>query len=93
MSATVRSYLPELVAATLVGVPGIGSIALFYTAGSVTWVFAVVWGAATLASVALVAAVERSGADWQRELRILFAAAFAMGVVSVVTGIGNNATD
>ena len=91
--ASVRPYLPEIVAALLVGVAGVGSIALFLTHGTVTWAFAVIWGGATLASVALVPAVERSGADWHREVRVLFAASLAIGAVSIVTGIGNNATD
>jgi hypothetical protein len=86
-------YLPEIVAALLVGVAGGISIPLFFTHGDVTWAFAVIWGVSTLASVALVPAVRRSGALWERELRILFAASAVMGVVSIATGIGNNATD
>jgi len=86
-------YLPEIVAALLVGVPGAISIPLFFSQGDVTWAFAVIWGASTLASVALVAAVERSGEEWTKELRILFGVSAAIGIVSILTGIGNNATD
>jgi len=86
-------YLPEIVAALLVGVAGAISLPLYFSRGNVTWAFAVIWGAATLASVALVPAVARSGEDWRKELRILFVASAVIGVVSVVTGIGNNATD
>jgi len=53
----------------------------------------VIWGLATLASVAFVPAVRRSGADWHKELRLLFVVSGVIGVVSIVTGIGNNATD
>jgi len=88
-----RRYLPEIVAAVLLGVPGGISIPLYFSRGDVTSAFAVIWGAATLASVALVPAVRRSGVGWQRELRVLFVASGVIGVVSVVTGIGNNATD
>jgi hypothetical protein len=93
VSATLRSYLPEFVAGLLVGTAGVGSIALFLTRGTVTWAFAVIWGAATLGSVALVPAVARSGSDWRKELRTLFGASLGVGVVSILTGIGNNATD
>jgi hypothetical protein len=86
-------YLPEITAALLVGVPGAISIPLYYSHGVVTWAFAVIWGAATLASVALVPAVERSGVAWQQELRYLFAISAGISVVSIATGIGNNATD
>ena len=86
-------FLPEITAALLVGVPGAISVPLYFSHGVVTWVFAVVWGAATLASVALVPAVERSGVDWQRELRYLFVISTGISVVSIATGIGNNATD
>jgi hypothetical protein len=88
-----RRYLPEIVAALLVGVAGAISLPLYFSRGDVTWAFAVIWGGATLASVALVPAVLRSGEDWRKELRILFAASAVIGVVSIVTGIGNNATD
>ena len=93
MTGRLERFLPELVAGLLVGVAGGISIPLYYTIGDVTWVFSVIWGAATLASVALVIAVRRSGEDWQKELRILFVASFVFGIISVVTGIGNNATD
>jgi len=86
-------YLPETVAGLLVGVAGGISIPLFLTRGAVTWAFAVIWGAATLASVALVPAVRRSGERWEKELRTLFIVSLVIGVVSIVTGIGNNATD
>jgi hypothetical protein len=93
VTSRVSRYLPEIVAALLVGVAGGISIPLYFTHGDVTWAFAVIWGVATLASVALVPAVRRSGAPWTKELRILFVASAVIGVVSVVTGIGNNATD
>ncbi len=93
MTEPARRYLPEIVAALLVGVPGGISIPLFLSRGDVTSAFAVIWGVATLASVALVPAVARAGTDWQRELRVLFVASGVLGVVSIVTGIGNNATD
>jgi hypothetical protein len=93
VSGSFRRYLPEIVAALLVGVAGGISIPLYFSRGDVTWAFAVIWGLATLASVALVPAVARSGSDWQRELRLLFVASGVIGVVSVATGIGNNATD
>lgn len=86
-------FLPEIVAALLLGIPGGISIPYYYAYGDVTWVFSVIWGLATLASVSLVWAVRRSGEDWRKELRILFVASAVVGVVSIVTGIGNNATD
>jgi hypothetical protein len=88
-----RRYLPEIVAALLVGVPAAISLPLYFYGGVVTWAFAVVWGAATLASVALVPAVERSGARWERELRLLFVVSLGVAAFSIVTGVGNNATD
>ena len=86
-------YLPEIVVTLLVAVPGGISIPLFLTHGDVTWAFAVIWGVATLGSVALVAAVRHSGEDWRKELRLLFVVSGVVGVVSIATGIGNNATD
>ena len=86
-------FLPEITATLLLAVPGGISIPYYYRYGDVTWVFSVIWGGATLASVALVAAVRRSGEDWRKELRILFIASAVVGVVSLLTGIGNNATD
>jgi hypothetical protein len=86
-------FLPEIVATLLVGVAGGISIPLYFSHGDVTWAFAVIWGVATLSSVALVSAVRRSGEEWRKELRILFVASAVIGVVSIVTGIGNNATD
>jgi len=88
-----QRYLPEIVAAVLVGAPAAISLPLYFYGGVVTWAFAVIWGAATLASVALVPAVERSGERWERELRLLFVVSFVVAAVSIVTGIGNNATD
>jgi hypothetical protein len=93
VTSRLESFLPEIVAAVLVGVAGAISVPLFFSRGDVTWAFAVIWGVATLASVALVPAVRRSGEDWRKELRILFVASAVIGVVSIVTGIGNNATD
>ena len=93
MTSSSQRYLPEIVAALLVGIAGVVSIPLYFRAGDVTWAFAVIWGLATLASVALVPAVRRAGLDWQRELRLLFTVSFVVGVVSIATGIGNNATD
>jgi hypothetical protein len=93
LKSWVERHLPELVAAALLGVGGGVSIPLYFYAGIVTWAFAVVWGLATLASVALVPAVRRSGEDWREKLRLLFGISLAVGVVSIVTGIGNNATD
>jgi hypothetical protein len=93
VSGWTRRFLPEIVAAALVGGAGGISLPLYYHFGIVTWAFAVVWGIATLASVALVVAVRRSGLDWQKELRVLFVVSGVIGVVSIVTGIGNNATD
>ena len=93
MKGPLSRFLPELVAALLVGVPGAISLPYYYTYGDVTWVFSVIWGVATLASVALVGAVRWSGEDWRKELRIVFVASAVLGVISIVTGIGNNATD
>ena len=93
MPRPVERFLPEITAALLVGVPGAISIPLYFTHGVVTWAFAVIWGVSTLASVALLWAVERSGVDWQQELRYLFVISVAISVVSIATGIGNNATD
>ncbi len=93
VSSRRQRYLPEIVAALLVGVAGAISIPLFFGVGDVTWAFAVVWGIATLASVALVPAVRRSGLDWRRELRLLFVISLVVGAVSLITGVGNNATD
>lgn len=93
MKGPLSRFLPEIVAALLVGVPGAISLAYYYTYGEVTWVFSVTWGLATLASVALVGAVRWSGEDWRKELKILFVASAVLGTISVVTGIGNNATD
>ncbi|HYA10891.1 MAG TPA: hypothetical protein VEH10_04390 [Thermoplasmata archaeon] len=86
-------FLPEIVAALLLAIAGGISIPLYFSHGDVTWAFAVIWGLATLASVALVPAVRRSGADWRKEVRLLFVVSAVIGVVSIVTGIGNNATD
>ena len=86
-------YLPEILAAVLLGIAGGISIPLYFTHGDVTWAFAVIWGLATLASVAFVPAVRRSGADWRSELRLLFVVSSVIGGVSIATGIGNNATD
>ncbi len=88
-----RRYLPEIVVAALVGAAGSISLPLFFRYGNVTWAFAVVWGLATLGSVLIVPAVRRAGVAWPNELRTLFVASAIVGVVSVLTGIGNNATD
>ena len=93
MTGRFDRFLPEIVAAALLGVAGGISLPLYFSRGDVTAAFAVVWGAATVASVALVPAVRRSGADWRQELRLLFVVSGVIGVVSIVTGIGNNATD
>ncbi len=93
MPRPVDRYLPEITAALLVGVPGAISVPLYFSRGVVTWAFAVIWGLATLASVALLPAVERSGIDWKLELRYLFVISAAIAVFSIATGIGNNATD
>ncbi len=93
MPSATRRYLPEIVAALLVGIPGAISVPLYFSRGDVTAVFAAIWGVATLASVALVPAVQRSGEPWTREFRTVFFASLAIGVVSIATGIGNNATD
>ena len=93
MPTPFERFLPEIVAALLVGVAGVLSILIFFTRGDVTWLFAVIWGIATLGSVGLVPAVARSGEAWEKELRTLFIASLGIGVVSIVTGIGNNATD
>ena len=93
VTGRLERHLPEIVAATLVGGAGAVSLPLYFYAGVVTWAFAVVWGLATLASVTLVPAVRRSGADWGKKLRLLFVVSLVLGVVSVITGIGNNATD
>ena len=90
---SVDRYLPEIVAALLVGVAGGISLPLYFSRGIVTTDFAIIWGLATVASVALVPAVRRSGLDWRKELRTLFVVSFGLSVVSIVTGIGNNATD
>lgn len=86
-------YLPEItIAATLA--PATAAILVVYaTYGSVTWAFSVIWGIATLSSVSLFFAVRRSGLDWRRELRWIFLIGLVLGVVSIFTGIGNNATD
>lgn len=88
-----EAHLPELVAVLLVGVAGAISVPLYFTFGQVTWAFAVIWGTATLASVTLVPAVRRSGQEWERKLRVLALLAGGLGIVSIATGIGNNATD
>ena len=93
MTDSFDRFLPEIVVALLLGVAGGISIPLFFSHGDVTWAFSVIWGAATLGSVALVPAVRRSGGDWRKELRLLFVVSIVVGVVSIVTGIGNNATD
>ena len=86
-------YLPEItIAVTLVAATAL-SLALFSTYGSVTWAFSVIWGLATLSSVSLFFAVRRSGEDWQKELRHIFLIGLVLGLVSIFTGIGNNATD
>lgn len=77
----------------LLGVPGGLSLVAYSADPNAAWILSVIWGLATLASVALVWAVRRSGEDWRKELRILFVASAVVGVVSIVTGIGNNATD
>jgi hypothetical protein len=59
----------------------------------VTGVQSIIWGVATLASVAVVWAVRRSGQDWRRELRFLFLVSVVIGLFSIVSGLGNNATD
>jgi hypothetical protein len=48
---------------------------------------------ATLSSVSLFFAVRRSGEDWRKELRNIFLIGLILGVVSIFTGLGNNATD
>lgn len=53
----------------------------------------VVDGGVTVASASLVPAVRRSGGKWTSELRLLFLAGALVGVVSIATGLGNNATD
>lgn len=93
MNGRLERSLPEIVAALLVGVAGGVSLPVYFAIGDVTWVFSVIWGAATLASVSLVMAVRRSGQDWHRELRILFIASLVFGAISIATGIGNNSTD
>ncbi len=93
MKGRVSRFLPETVAALLLAIPGGISLPYYYVYGDSTWVFSVIWGLATLASVSLVWAVRRSGEDWRKELRILFVASAVVGVFSIVTGVGNNATD
>jgi hypothetical protein len=93
VASRLERFLPEVVATLLVAVPGGISIPLFLTHGDVTWAFAVIWGIATLASVALVPAVRRSGEAWGKEVRLLFVVSGVVGAVSIATGIGNNATD
>jgi len=93
VTTRVERFLPEIVASLLVGVAGAISLPLFLSNDHATWLFAVIWGIATLASVSLVPAVTRSGRAWTEALRVLFVVSFGVGVVSVVTGIGNNATD
>lgn len=86
-------YLPEITIALTLGLATIPSLLIFSAYGTVTWAFSVIWGLATLSSVSLFFAVRRSGEDWQKELRTIFLIGLALGVVSVFTGIGNNATD
>ena len=86
MNATVRRFLPEIVVAVLVGA-GYGIGVSVGTFGGMTE------GLATVGSIALVPAVRRYGGPWEREFRLLFFASLLIGVVSVATGLGSNATD
>lgn len=85
MNATVRRFLPEIIVVLLLATYGLG-VAVGRYGG-------VVEGVGTVGSVSLVPAVRRSGGAWGKELRLLFAASAVIGVVSVATGLANNATD
>jgi len=85
--------LSEATWVALLTLPAAISVPVYFILGNVTWIFAVIWGFATLASVLLVYAVRRSGDDWRREWKLLFYLALALGIISIVTGFGNNATD
>lgn len=88
-----RRYLPEITVALMVAATALPSYAVFRAYGQVTWLQSVIWGVATVASVVVVWAVRRSGQDWRRELRLLFSVSAIIGLFSIVTGLGNNATD
>ena len=92
-SGAVRRWLPEITIALTVGLATVVTLAIYVPFGIVTWAFSVIWGIATLSSVALVFAVRRSGIDWQVELRTIFLIGLGLGLISIFTGIGNNATD
>jgi len=88
-----RRYLPEGLVALMVAATALPSYAAFRWYGQATGLQSIIWGVATLASVAVVWAVRRSGEDWRRELRLLFLASATIGLFSIATGLGNNATD
>ena len=86
-------WLPEIDIALTLGIATVVSLAVYQSYGTLTWAFSLIWGLATLSSVSLYFAVRRSGLDWRSELRVIFVIGLVVGVVSIFTGIGNNATD
>lgn len=93
MRSTTERYLPELVTVALLGAAGAVSLTIFRFFGILTWAYALTWGLATLGSVLYLPAVRRSGVPWERQRNQLLLVALGLAVVSVATGIGNNATD
>ncbi len=86
-------WLPEITLTVMVGIPSAFSLVIYYSGGIVVWALSVIWGIATLSAVLLPGIVRRSGEDWRKMLRLFLGLGLVLGVFSIFTGLGNNATD
>ncbi|HXW66885.1 MAG TPA: hypothetical protein VEL82_03265 [Thermoplasmata archaeon] len=87
-----RRYLPELLLGAILAGPTV-AIVLLYVRLGITPYFAIPWDLATLGSLGLYVAIRAAGRSPGRFVPRLVVLGLILALVSIVTGIGNGATD